>query len=103
VSTNLGILRAADPPRPASPDPKAIEFFEKQVRPLLADNCLSCHGPMKQRGGLRLDSRAGMMKGSDSGPVVVPGEPDKSLLIQAVRQQDNVKMPPKSKLTHHST
>jgi hypothetical protein len=99
LSTNPGILRAADPPRPASPDPKAIEFFEKQVRPLLADNCLSCHGPMKQRGGLRLDSRAGMMKGSDSGPVVVPGEPDKSLLIQAVRQQDNVKMPPKGKLS----
>jgi hypothetical protein len=87
---------AADPPPPS---PQAVEFFEKHVRPLLVDKCQSCHGAQKQRSGLRLDSRAALLKGSDSGPVVKPGDPDHSPLIQAVRQTGDVKMPPRDKLS----
>jgi len=61
------------------------EYFEAKVRPILAANCLDCHAD-KQYGGLRLDSRAGLMTGGDSGPAIVPGDPDKSLLIQAVKR-----------------
>jgi hypothetical protein len=94
-------LPAAEPPsapRSAPPSPQAIEFFEKKVRPLLTENCVSCHGPQKQRAGLRLDSRDGLLTGSDDGPVVVAGEPDKSPLIRAVRYDGERKMPPKAKL-----
>jgi mono/diheme cytochrome c family protein len=80
--------------------PDAVAHFEKKVRPLLAEKCLSCHGPAKQRGGLRLDSAEGLKKGGDSGrPLAVPGKPDESLLLLAVRHADGVeKMPPKGKL-----
>ena len=76
---------------------EGIEFFEKHIRPLVAQNCLSCHGDKKQ-GGLQLDSRSAMLEGSDSGPVVAPGDPEHSLLIQAVRYADDPKMPPDGKL-----
>ena len=75
------------------------DFFESRIRPVLAENCFSCHGPSKQKAGLRLDSRAGLMKGSESGPVVVAGQPDKSTLIHAVRYQGDVHMPPRGKLS----
>src|SRR5262245_36167746 len=78
--------------------PEATEFFEKRVRPVLAEHCYSCHGPKKQQAGLRLDGGAFVRKGSDGGPVLVPGDPDKSLLIHALRQQGDLKMPPKGKL-----
>src|SRR5579863_2114729 len=84
---------AADPP-----DPKAIEFFESRIRPILADRCLECHGPEKQKGNLRLDSLAGVLKGGDSGPTVVPNKPDESLLVQVIGYTFDIKMPPKSKL-----
>src|SRR5581483_4179155 len=51
------------------------DLFEKHVRPVLVENCLSCHGTKKQMGGLRLDSREAMLKGGDNGPVIVPGDP----------------------------
>jgi mono/diheme cytochrome c family protein len=73
-------------------------FFESKVRPLLIAQCHSCHGPEKQKGGLRLDSAASLHKGSDSGPVVVPGKPEQSPLIRAINYQADVKMPPKAKL-----
>jgi Protein of unknown function (DUF1553)/Protein of unknown function (DUF1549)/Planctomycete cytochrome C len=78
-----------------------IEFFEKQIRPLFTANCYECHSTThKKRGGLLLDSRAGFMKGGDSGLVVVPGKPEVSLLIKAVRQIDpELKMPKGGKLT----
>ncbi len=75
------------------------EFFEKQIRPVLAANCYSCHGPKKQQGGLQLDSRAAMLKGSDNGPIVDLKNPDKSLLLQVVGYQSDVKMPPKGSLS----
>ena len=87
---------AADP----KPDAAQVEFFEKQVRPLLAEHCSECHGPDKQRGGLRLDSRGALLEGGDTGPAVVPGNPDKSLLVKAVGYTDpDLRMPPKTKLT----
>lgn len=78
--------------------PAAIEFFEKQVRPLLVENCLGCHGEQKQRGGLRMDSREFLLKGTDNGPGLVPGKPDESRVIQAVRHEGDYSMPPKGKL-----
>ena len=59
--------------------------FEHEVRPLLVNKCWKCHGPDKQQGELRLDSAAALKKGGSSGPVVVPGKPEQSLLLQAVR------------------
>jgi mono/diheme cytochrome c family protein len=95
-------LLAAAPPAPAAdakPSAEAVEFFETSVRPVLADRCQSCHGPDKQKGGLRLDSRQSMIAGGDTGPAVVPGEPEKSRLISAVHHTgDGPKMPPKGKL-----
>jgi mono/diheme cytochrome c family protein len=79
-------------------DPQAVEFFEKHVRPVLASKCQSCHGAKRQQGGLRLDSRAALLKGSDNGAVVVPGQPDKSLLVKAIHYDGDVQMPPKGKL-----
>jgi mono/diheme cytochrome c family protein len=93
-----GLWFAAGVARAAPADPQALEYFEKRVRPVLVEKCQSCHGPKKQQGGLRLDSGAALLKGGDNGPVVQPGEPDKSLLIQAVRQGGDLKMPPKGKL-----
>jgi hypothetical protein len=81
--------------------PTAVEHFEKKVRPLLIANCHECHGgdPGKVKGGLRLVSRAELVKGGDSGPAVVPGEPSQSRLIKAVRHaSDELKMPPKGRL-----
>ena len=94
-----GFAVAADMP-PAAPNPvtpEAAEFFEKRVRPVLAEHCLGCHGAKESKVGLRLDTRAGLLKGSDFGPVIVPGDPAKSLLIQAVRYEGDIKMPPKPK------
>ncbi len=73
------------------------DFFEKSVRPVLVKRCLKCHGE-KQSGGLRLDSRAGLMKGGESGPAVVPGKPAASLLITAVNREGGYEMPPDEKL-----
>ena len=73
-------------------------FFETKVRPVLANSCLDCHTDMRS-GGLRLDSREAMLKGGKSGPALVPGDPEKSLLIQAVRQTGALKMPKGGKLT----
>jgi hypothetical protein len=88
---------------PAStPRPEDRAFFEKSIRPLLHKRCLACHSKeaKKQRGGLLLDSGAAVLKGGDSGPAVVPGEPAKSLLIQVVRHEHaTLAMPPEGKLS----
>jgi hypothetical protein len=80
---------------------EGMDFFEKKVRPLLSDRCFECHSPDKKvKGGLRLDSREGWAKGGDTGPAVMPGEPEKSLLVEAVRYGNrDLQMPPKQKLS----
>ncbi|QIF02147.1 DUF1553 domain-containing protein [Roseimicrobium sp. ORNL1] len=85
----------------AAPAEDGIAFFESKVRPLLIDKCYNCHSPEhKVKGGLRLDTKEGTLEGGDSGPSVVPKEPDKSLLLRAVTYEDrDLKMPPKQKLT----
>ncbi|MEQ2008257.1 MAG: DUF1549 domain-containing protein, partial [Limisphaerales bacterium] len=85
----------------AAEAPESIEFFEKKIRPLLAEHCYECHAVGKKlKGGLALDTRDGWMKGGDSGAALVPGDLDASLLIKAVRYKDKeFRMPPKRKLT----
>ena len=77
-----------------------FRFFEQEVRPLLVEHCYACHSAgEKIKGGLALDSKPGWQKGGDSGPALVPGNPDGSLLIKAVSHTDkDLQMPPKEKL-----
>jgi hypothetical protein len=84
----------------ADPDAAAVAFFEKQVRPLLSEHCHGCHSAKanKTRGGLALDSREAILAGGDSGPAVVPGKPEQSLLLSAARgTKAELQMPPKGK------
>jgi hypothetical protein len=98
-------MASADAEEPApeqAVDPAGAEFFEKQIRPVLVEHCYKCHSAkaIKLRGQLRLDSRQGVVKGGEGGPVIIPGDPDQSRLIQAIRwTDDNFQMPPKEKLT----
>ena len=73
-------------------------FFEQNVRPLLAENCYSCHGDKKQKGGLRLDSLEAILQGGESGPAVVPGKPAESLIVEAINYA-GLEMPPTGKLS----
>jgi hypothetical protein len=82
------------------PTEDQLRSFESTIRPLLAEHCYKCHGEKKQWSGLRLDSREALLAGGDLGPAVVPGQPNESRLIVAVRHtDDDLKMPPDSKLT----
>lgn len=85
----------ASPLWAAEPNPATVEHFESKVRPLLIEHCHSCHGEKKSEAGLRLDSREAILNGSDKGPVVVPGAPEKSKLIQVINHSGAIKMPPK--------
>jgi len=77
-----------------------LDHFNDRVLPLLQARCISCHGPEKQKGGLRLDSRVALLKGGETGPSAVPGDPEASLLVQALRHSHgDLKMPPKETLT----
>jgi hypothetical protein len=85
----------------SEPAPAQAEFFEKKVRPLLEANCFGCHSHKsgKSKGHLVVDTLGALLKGGDSGPALVPGRPDKSLLVKAVGYQDDeLRMPPKGKL-----
>ena len=82
----------------AHPAPEQVEFFEKRIRPLLVDKCWSCHAGDKVKGGLSLESGTLLRNGGDSGAVVTPGDPDDSLLLDAVKHLDGLKMPPDGKL-----
>ncbi len=76
-----------------------VEFFEKNIRPLLIEHCHECHAAEKQEGKLRLDTRDAAVKGGEFGPAVVPGKPDESWIVRAIRyDHDEVQMPPKGKL-----
>ncbi|MFO0902926.1 MAG: PSD1 and planctomycete cytochrome C domain-containing protein [Pirellulales bacterium] len=86
----------------ASADEAAdLEFFEKRIRPVLAQRCWECHGAdeAKLRGGLRLDSREAVLQGGETGPAAVPGDPAASLLVEAIGfQSSQIEMPPSGKL-----
>ena len=88
LATSLGfqLVTAAQQAAPASAsgDAKSAEFFETRVRPVLAASCFDCHTDQRN-GGLRVDSREALLKGGRSGPAIVPGDPDKSRLIQAMQ------------------
>ena len=91
---------AEPPPASGVATSEQEKFFEEKVRPILAASCLECHGAKKQESGLRLDSRQGALDGGDSGErAVVPGEPDRSLLVKAINHAGDVHMPPDSKLS----
>ncbi len=64
---------------------RRLSYFEKSVRPILVKHCYECHSGSETNGGLAVDTRAGLLKGGDSGAALTPGEPDKSRLIEAVR------------------
>ena len=100
LTGGLGVSAATtdDAPGAATQGPVAVEFFEKRVRPILVERCLGCHGPKKQKGELRLDSRAGVLAGGSSGPAVEPGKTESSLLVSAINYGELFQMPPKSKL-----
>lgn len=76
-----------------------VEFFEKQIRPILAEKCLACHGSNIAKVKLRLDSRDAVLKGSNSGVIVTAGQPDKSRLMEVLLHQGDVQMPPSGKLS----
>src|SRR4051812_31260555 len=89
------------PAKSADLDPAGVEFFEKKVRPVLAEHCYKCHSAQAKssKGGLHRDSRDGLRRGGETGPAVVPGKPADSLLVKAVRWTDDaLRMPPKAKL-----
>jgi len=98
IAACSGEARGAPGSDGPSPDPASVEFFEKSVRPILAARCQGCHGPLKQKGGLRLDARAAVLAGGTSGPAVMPGNTQESLLVDAINYGEPYQMPPKSKL-----
>src|SRR5258706_666844 len=94
------MMLASSAPAANAPDSAVVEFFEKKIRPIFVENCYKCHSKEaeKLKGALLLDTRDGVLKGGDTGPAIVPGQPDKSLLIQAVRYTNtDLQMPPKNK------
>jgi hypothetical protein len=104
VGSNSLAQAADNPPTSVGDEPGTAgkEFFEKRIRPILSDRCYPCHSQLAQKvkGKLLLDSRAGLLKGGSSGPAIVPGDPAKSLIIKAVRYEDDtLQMPPKTKLS----
>src|SRR5438445_2062422 len=99
----LGLLvrfSLAAPPT-TKPSAEGIDYFEKNIRPVLVERCYRCHSKdaEKVKGGLLLDTREGLLKGGENGVVIVPGDPQKSKLIIAIRYHDEeIRMPPKEPL-----
>jgi cytochrome c len=92
ISLQIGTVGAQE-------DAAKPEYFTTKVKPILDANCARCHGGLNHRGGLNLDTRANMLKGGHDGAVIVPGDPDKSLLVRLIRHEgpadDPMPMPPK--------
>ncbi len=101
ISTGMivGGLLLSQPVSAEQDKTAAIEFFEKKIRPVLAKHCYECHSSSSEEleGGLSVDFRDGLLKGGDSGKAVVPGKPDESLLLEALRYE-SLEMPPEGKL-----
>jgi cytochrome c553 len=99
IGLALGAFGFLAAPLLAAPDAAGVQFFEQRIRPVLVKHCYKCHSAeaKKPKGGLLLDTRAGSLKGGDSGPAVVPGKVVESLIIKALRH-DELYMPPDEKL-----
>ena len=90
----FAVLAVEDPSQAEAPTAEQLKFFETNVRPIFAEHCQKCHGEKKQWANLRLDSRSAILTGGDSGAAIKPGKPNESLLIKAVRHEDeDLKMP----------
>jgi cytochrome c len=98
----LGAAALLWQPRPVAAQANT-DMYVKTVQPIFANNCYRCHGGDNHRGGLQLDSKANILKGGKDGPVVVPGHPERSLLVTLIRHEgpadDPKPMPPKGKLS----
>src|SRR5437868_864138 len=83
----IGLIGPLSPITAAEPSRADLDFFESRIRPILVNHCYKCHSQAseKLKGGLRLDTQADLLKGGNTGPVIVPGHPENSLLIKAVR------------------
>jgi len=102
LAVGIPSVLTADESKPGAPRPATAEdlqFFESRVRPLLVQKCMQCHGDKQQKGGVRLDSRSALVDEGDIGPLVVPGQPGDSRLLEVVSYDDSIKMPPDGKLT----
>jgi mono/diheme cytochrome c family protein len=95
---SLLIIPILLPAEPGSAQPAKEEFFETRIRPVLAQQCFACH-TNSAMGGLQVDSRENLLRGGKSGPAIVPGDPDKSVLVTALRQTSELKMPKGGRLT----
>lgn len=95
----LAVLSSTDVAAGAEPDRTALDYFESSVRPILVKHCYECHSSKDPDGGLSLDSRDGVARGGDSGLALIPGKPNESRLIEAIRYTNpNLQMPPQNKL-----
>jgi hypothetical protein len=97
------LILAAGPSAPVlaqDPSEADLEFFEAKIRPLIVESCQECHSGQlaRPKGGLVMDTRADLLRGGAAGEVLVPGDPDASLLIEAVRYEGDPRMPPDGKL-----
>src|SRR3954469_10703050 len=93
------VLFAAAAPSRAADDPKAVEFFETKIRPVLVEQCTKCHSDdaekeKKLRGGLKLDTKANWAKGGETGPAIVPGKPAEGTLLKSLKYDGDTQMPP---------
>ncbi|HEX4614263.1 MAG TPA: DUF1549 domain-containing protein, partial [Urbifossiella sp.] len=103
LALSLAIAAFAVPVARAADDPKAVEFFENKIRPVLVEHCYKCHSEdaekqKKLRGGLKLDSKAHWQAGGETGPAVVPGNPAAGSLMKSLKYDGDIQMPPKGKL-----
>ena len=101
LAVQLSAASAAPAQNTSAAEQEGLHYFETHVRPVLVEHCYKCHSKNadKLRASLLLDSKAGILKGGDSGKIIVPGKADESLLIRAIRYQvEDLEMPPKKKL-----
>src|SRR2546429_436490 len=84
----MAVEAQLSPPKPGNTDTAQAEFFEAKVRPILVGRCVQCHNASNRSGGLRLDTRDGLLQGGGHGPVVAPGKPAESRLLKAVSYTD---------------
>jgi cytochrome c len=93
IAVGIGLVAAAlagcgpGVPKVRVTDPARPEFYTQNVQPILQSNCYRCHGWMNHRGGLNIQTQAGMRKGGKNGPALVPGDPAKSLLVRLIRHE----------------